>query len=203
MSRTSCARSSATSGRTPWRSNASIMNAPCSWHSRMKRCSRSAARSDDDMVPTSTRTLDRRPASSTGKAGSRRLDGTAARAALRWSVMATLKPGDACGGCRIVRVLGEGGQACVYEVETKERERCAMKIVEPEAGIASAAERLGVECEALATVDHINVLHSFRWGIDRGCVWLLVELVEGETLQDKLRPQRPRPPLPDLVRWMV
>jgi serine/threonine-protein kinase len=117
--------------------------------------------------------------------------------------MATLNPGDVCGGCRIVRVIGEGGQACVYEVRTPDGERRAMKIVVPEMGIASAAARLGVEGEALATVDHVNVLSFFRAGIEGPCVWLLVELIEGETLRDKLSPLRPRPPLADLVRWMV
>ena len=40
-------------------------------------------------------------------------------------------------------------------------------------------------------------------GVDSGRLFLLVELIEGETLRDKLRAHRPRPALPDLVRWMV
>ncbi len=118
--------------------------------------------------------------------------------------MTTLRPGDVVGGCRIVRVIGEGGQGCVCEVCTPEGERLAMKILVCFGGLASrTAERFGVECESLALIDEVNVPRFYRAGVDGDRVWLLVEFVDGESLREKLRPPRPRPPLPDLVRWII
>ncbi len=134
--------------------------------------------------------------------------------------MSTLKPGDRCGGNLVVRLIGEGGQSSVYEVITPEGDRRAQKVLAADAALSSTyAARFGQEAEALATIVHLNILRFHGTGIDAGRVWLLVELVEGESLYDRLdlhrertharilvscQPPPRRPPsLEDLLRWLI
>jgi serine/threonine protein kinase len=97
----------------------------------------------------------------------------------------SLVPGACVGEARIVRVLGAGSVATVYEVAWRGR-RCALKIVDGVAGSPALAARLAQEAEALSMIDHLNVVRWLGAGIHEGRVWILLELVEGRDLRREI-----------------
>jgi len=77
---------------------------------------------------------------------------------------------------RILEKLGEGGMGAVYRAEdTRLHREAALKLLRPElAGSRDRLERLRREAEALAALDHPNIVtvYSFE-GRDPRCAELL------------------------------
>jgi eukaryotic-like serine/threonine-protein kinase len=91
---------------------------------------------------------------------------------------------------RIIRPLGAGGMGEVYEAEdTRLRRRVALKVLPP--AIASDVvrrARLEREAQAVAALNHPNIvtLHSVEESGDT--LFLTMEIVQGETLDRMIRP---------------
>lgn len=95
---------------------------------------------------------------------------------------------------RVVRFIARGGMGEVYEAEDLElRERVALKTIRPEiASEPHALERFKREIQLARQVAHPGLARTFDLGIHREPggppVWFLtMELLEGETLADRLR----------------
>ena len=105
-----------------------------------------------------------------------------------------LSPGTQLGQFEITGLLGKGGMGEVYRArDTKLGREVAVKVL-PE-GFAEDAERLERferEAKMLAALDHANIgaLHDFQH-VD-GVQFLVLQLVEGETLQERIQ----RDPIP-------
>jgi serine/threonine-protein kinase len=113
-----------------------------------------------------------------------------------------LKPGSTWAGCEIVRLVGSGGFAEVYEVRDRSGSRRALKILNAESDVASMLHvRLAQEGEALALVEHVNVLRFYDSGIQDDRVWLLLEFVEGKSLRELEDACGGRLPLESVLRW--
>jgi eukaryotic-like serine/threonine-protein kinase len=113
-----------------------------------------------------------------------------------------LAPGDVCGDHQVLRLLGSGGFAQVYEVRDRQGARRALKILSADADARPKLRaRLAQEGAALTLLDHANVVRFHGAGLDGERLYLLLELVEGQTLQTALRAQ-PRPPLDVIARWI-
>src|SRR5260221_4398379 len=99
------------------------------------------------------------------------------------------------GPYRIVRMLGEGGMGAVYRAQdTRLGRDVAVKILT--AATLSDHERLArFEQEARATgmLNHPNLLTIFDVGTSEGTPFLVSELLEGETLRDRIA-RGPMPP---------
>ncbi|HUP62479.1 MAG TPA: FlgO family outer membrane protein [Thermoanaerobaculia bacterium] len=96
------------------------------------------------------------------------------------------------GPYRIVRKLGEGGMGVVYAAEDERLNRTvAIKIIR-DAGDGSARERFLREARAAASLTHPNVCQLFDIGDEEGSPFLVMELLDGESLAERLR----RGPLP-------
>ncbi|HEY7213660.1 MAG TPA: tetratricopeptide repeat protein [Thermoanaerobaculia bacterium] len=103
------------------------------------------------------------------------------------------------GRYRVVRFVARGGMGEVYEVEDQElRERVAMKTVRPEvARDAVAIERFRREIQLARKVTHPNVCRIFDVsyhrdaGAPEGFIFLTMELLEGETLAQRLKRSGP------------
>lgn len=90
-----------------------------------------------------------------------------------------LKPGVELGGAKIVRVIGQGNVATVYEAIHKGARR-ALKVFE---GV-SVSERVAQEGEALAMIEHINVVRWYDSGLNSERMWIVLELVDGKNLHE-------------------
>jgi hypothetical protein len=105
------------------------------------------------------------------------------------------------GPYRILRVLGGGGMGIVFEAEDlRLRRRVALKVIRPAlAGSASARQRFLREARATASIGHDNIVTLLQAGEDRGVLFLTMPLLEGETLDARLR-REPLLPLADVLR---
>src|ERR1700716_2112888 len=100
----------------------------------------------------------------------------------------SLSEGLALGPYRIVERIGRGGMATVYRAHHPALDRyVAIKIL-PEffAEEAEYRERFQQEARAIARLKNPNILGVFDFGEERGLPYLVLELVDGGTLADKL-----------------
>src|SRR5215470_3019935 len=133
----------------------------------------------------------------TGKTMPLSIEGaTPAAGARRANVLA---PGDLLATrYRVVRVLGAGGMGEVYEADDLLlKTRVALKTLRR--GVADGdvmEKRFLREIQLARKVTHAGVCRIFDAGVDaeRGIAFLTMELIDGETLADRLRRVRKLPP---------
>ena len=102
--------------------------------------------------------------------------------------------GRTLGHYRIESLLGAGGMGEVYRARDLRLEReVAVKILpESLAEDPEALRRFEREARAVAALSHPNILSIFDFGSEAGVHYAVMELLEGETLRERLR----RGPLP-------
>ncbi len=93
------------------------------------------------------------------------------------------------GGFRLLRLLGDGGMGVVFEAEDPTlKRRIALKMMKSFlAADPSARDRFTREARAAAAVKHKHVVVIYQVGEDRGVPFLAMELLDGESLSDRLR----------------
>jgi serine/threonine protein kinase len=99
-----------------------------------------------------------------------------------------LSPGTRLGPYTIVGELGAGGMGEVYRARDTRLDRdVALKIV-PERLVSTpgARARLEREARAAARINHPHVCAIYDFGREQDASYLVLELVEGETLRDRL-----------------
>ena len=100
--------------------------------------------------------------------------------------------GTTLGHYRIVVKIGEGGMGEVYRAHDERLDRDVAVKVLP-ASVAQDPDRVGRfkrEAQAVAKLDHPNILAIHDFGADGGVAYSVTELLEGETLRERLRPVR-------------
>ncbi|WP_441289505.1 protein kinase domain-containing protein [Sorangium sp. KYC3313] len=106
---------------------------------------------------------------------------------------------------RVDRQLAEGGMGVIWAAtHLANGERVALKLLRPGAAEdASTRRRLVREARAAAAVDHPNVpsIHDVL-ELDNGTPFLVMDLLEGESLRDKLL-REAQIPLPELSRILL
>jgi TolB-like protein len=101
---------------------------------------------------------------------------------------------DTLGPYRILRKLGEGGMGSVFVAHDPRLERdVALKVIRKDSADPDAADRLLREARAAARVNHPNVCQIFEAGVHEGEPYLVMELLEGESLARRLE-RGPMPP---------
>jgi tRNA A-37 threonylcarbamoyl transferase component Bud32 len=108
------------------------------------------------------------------------------------------------GRYRIVRLLGEGGMGAVYEaVHPVLKKRFAIKTLLPSlAELPDARARFLREGEAAARINHPNVVAVLDVGTEGTTPYLVMEYLEGETLEE-LMTRRQAIPAADAVDLML
>jgi len=100
-----------------------------------------------------------------------------------------LAPGTRLGPFEITSLLGVGGMGEVYRAtDTNLKRQVAIKVLP--ASVASDPERLARlqrEAEVLAALNHPNIAHIHGLEKSDGIIALVMELVEGPTLADRIR----------------
>jgi tRNA A-37 threonylcarbamoyl transferase component Bud32 len=132
-----------------------------------------------------------RDATLDGRAG---IDDSLAESSLRLSGPELESPPEIAAGTSIggryevIRRLGQGGMGAVYEAEHKAiQRRVAVKVLHPEFGRnPSVVERFMQEARAVNAVRHRNVVEVMDFGVDHGRPWLVMELLAGESLADRI-----------------
>lgn len=99
-------------------------------------------------------------------------------------VMLAAAPTGKVGRYRLVDVLGRGGFGVVYEAHDAELHRAVAIKALLAASDPVQAEALRHEARALAVCSHPNVVQIYDVVVAGGRVWLVMELVRGETLRD-------------------
>jgi eukaryotic-like serine/threonine-protein kinase len=101
----------------------------------------------------------------------------------------SLTAGTKLGPYEIVSLLGAGGMGEVYRArDSRLKREVAVKVL-PRALSADAERLRRFEQEALATaaLNHPNILAVFDIGTNEGAPYVVSELLEGETLRERLR----------------
>jgi serine/threonine protein kinase len=106
----------------------------------------------------------------------------------------TIVPGERLGPYEIVARLGAGGMGEVYRaIDTRLERPVAIKVLAASlAGEADGRQRFDREARAISRLTHPHICTLFDVGRDAGRDFLVMELLEGETLQSRLT----RGPLP-------
>src|SRR5215471_10029026 len=100
----------------------------------------------------------------------------------------TIHEGMAIGAYRLVERIGRGGMATVYRAYHPGLDRYVAIKVMPEffADDPVYRERFQQEARSVARLKHPNILEVFDFGYEDGVAYLVLELVEGGTLEDRL-----------------
>ncbi|MGE0707817.1 MAG: protein kinase [Planctomycetota bacterium] len=100
------------------------------------------------------------------------------------------------GHYELVRELGRGGMGVVCEGRRDgDGARVAIKLLlDPEAAGATAQERFRREMAACANLEHPNVIRFHGGGLHQGKPYLVMELLQGESLAARVKRQGPLDP---------
>ncbi len=115
----------------------------------------------------------------------------------------TLQPGASLGPYEIIGSVGAGGMGEVYRARDKRLGRTVALKVLPRHLAADPVSRARFDREArsIAALNHPNVCALFDVGNDGGHDFLVMELLEGVTLQDRLK--RGPLELPQLIEYAI
>src|SRR5262245_10718756 len=99
-----------------------------------------------------------------------------------------LGPGARVGPYEIVSLIGEGGMGQVYRGRDPRLGRdVAIKVLPADtAGDADAVARFEREARAIASLPHPNILAIFDVGRENGALYVVTELLDGETLRKRI-----------------
>ncbi|MFA5257135.1 MAG: serine/threonine-protein kinase, partial [Opitutales bacterium] len=116
-----------------------------------------------------------------------------------------LPQGFRLGDYEIERLLGAGAMGEVYLArQVRLNQRCALKVLP--AALAQSADfekRFASEGQALAMLDHPNVVRVLNAGEDKGRHFLTMEYVEGGSLEEHLAERGGRLPEADARKMLV
>jgi serine/threonine protein kinase len=105
------------------------------------------------------------------------------------------------GSYRLLEVLGAGGMGVVFRAEDLQLRRpIALKVLKPTLDEdAEPRVRFLREARAAAALEHEHIVTIYHVGEDRGIPYLAMQLLQGETLDARLR-REPRLPMLQLLR---
>src|SRR5437764_13881654 len=101
----------------------------------------------------------------------------------------SLSAGQRLGSYDILALIGAGGMGEVYRARDKKlRREVAIKLLPDEfSRDPERVARFQREAEVLASLNHPNIAAIYDVEEDKGSRFLVLELVEGDTLADRIR----------------
>lgn len=119
--------------------------------------------------------------------------------------VASYRAGDVLAGkYELLRLLGQGGMSAVWAVQNLVLDaQFALKLIRNDGGNAHAAERMLREARAAARVEHPAIIRMLDFGVtDRGDPFLVMDLLSGVTVRERLRTEGPFTPV-EAVRLLL
>jgi serine/threonine protein kinase len=100
-----------------------------------------------------------------------------------------LKPGSSFKGLEVLEVLGQGGMGVVYKARQQSLNRLvALKLLNSQLATSEEfATRFEREAKVLASLNHPNVVLIHDFGKEEGLLYLVMEHVDGPTLEDVMK----------------
>src|SRR5258708_2791182 len=100
------------------------------------------------------------------------------------------------GSYRVLREIGRGGMGVVLEAEDALlSRRVAIKVITAERALDPVARaRFLREAKAAAAIDHENVVPIHHVGEEGGVPYIVMPLLQGQTLETRLKCEAPLPP---------
>ncbi len=97
------------------------------------------------------------------------------------------------GRYEILQKLGEGGMGVVYKAMQTSVERIvALKILHPQMTVnEEALKRFQREAKTTSKLRHVNSIHIYDFGVEDNLSFLVMEYIEGESLDDVIRKSGP------------
>lgn len=101
-------------------------------------------------------------------------------------------PGQVLGTCTLQRLLGRGGMGAVYLAQqSRPRRSVAVKVLVPGLLVESRIReeflaRFRREADAIAALDHINIMPVYEYGEQKQLAYLVMPYVAGGTLREVL-----------------
>src|SRR5579859_7349868 len=98
--------------------------------------------------------------------------------------------GKTLGTCTLQHLLGRGGMGAVYVAQqSRPRRTVAVKVLLPElfqnpTGFSEFLVRFRREADAIAALDHINIMPIYEYGEQDRLAYLVMPYVTGGTLRD-------------------
>ena len=112
-----------------------------------------------------------------------------------------LLPGSSLGRYQMLERIGRGGMASVYGAHDPELNReVAVKVLPSfQTDDPTFVERFRQEAQAVARLNHPNIIQVYDFGEDKGFSYIVMEYVTGGTLQDLVGGRLPLEEVLDLI----
>src|SRR5213596_723713 len=95
--------------------------------------------------------------------------------------------GMSCGPYQILSPIGAGGMGEVYRArDTRIRREVALKVLAADSSDEIWRRRFEQEARAAGALNHPNIVAVYDVGTHEGAPYVVSELLEGETLRDRL-----------------
>jgi serine/threonine protein kinase len=108
------------------------------------------------------------------------------------SLVTLLESGTTVGRYTITRRLGRGTSGVVYQAIDSDHRHVALKLMIPDVASDEAARlRFLRDAETLISLHHRNIVTTFDCGVHDGAPFIVMELLAGSTLRDRMRGQEP------------
>lgn len=104
--------------------------------------------------------------------------------------------GKVIGGCQLLSEVGQGGMGVIYKARQLSLDRdIAIKILSSRlADDPAFVERFQREARAIAKRNHQNILAIYDVGVDQGLHYMIMELIEGQSLAEFIKKRGVLPP---------
>jgi len=98
------------------------------------------------------------------------------------------------GGCRIVELIGRGSMGAVYKAKHVGLNRyVAVKLLPSVSNDPEMVKRLLFEARAIAKLEHPNIVQVYDVGFQRGYFFIVMQLLKGQTLEERLAEEKQLP----------
>ena len=109
-----------------------------------------------------------------------------------WRKVGELLIGRQLGSFRLDALLGVGGMGAVFQATDLQLNRqVAVKVLNSTENDPEAERRFRIEAQSTARLDHQNIARVFHVGQDQGWNYIVLELVQGQTLRQLVATQGP------------